>query len=590
MVGIVTYAIVRHRLLDIDVFIMRTAAVFVAGAAVVLPVAGAVMWLQHLPVGIISGTVRGGGVLATGPIIIAFSRLRSYVEREVESALFRGRHAAREAIRHVGAELVQLPLHADLPQRFAETLKDGLGLLGVALYLKRPADGYKLAYSCGSITTPQMLDQPPYVVSGTAPPSPIQWQPKTPPPNGPAEVGAVLDEWEACVPVCADGAELGFMALGAKRSGAAIDGLDVELLTLAAGQLAIGLKNAEYVGRIQRQQAQIEELRQRLEAENVVLRSEVRAASRFGEIIGSSQALQSVLAMVEKVAPSDAPVLITGETGTGKELIARAVHDLSPRRAGPLINVNCPAIPADLAESELFGHDRGAFTGAVDGRPGKFELADGGTIFLDEIADLPMALQVKLLRVLQEHETQRLGSRRVRKLNLRVVAATNRDLRAEIRAHRFREDLYYRLKGIPLHVPALRERVEDIPLLASYFLDRAAATYQRPIKGFTAEAMEALRRYSWPGNIRELQNLVERAVLLCTSDVIRPAHLADLAVASGHPASFGRAMREEKWRRIEQALIQTGGNQAAAARLLGISPSNLARLMKSLGVKRPAVQ
>ncbi|MFN8628396.1 MAG: sigma 54-interacting transcriptional regulator [Candidatus Binatia bacterium] len=583
MVAVVAYAIVRHRLMDIDVFIVRTAAVVVAGAAVVLPVAGTIYWLQHLPVGIISASILGFGLLATGPIMIAFSRFRAYVEREVESALFRGRHAAREAIRQVSAELVQLPLHADLPQRFAETLKEGLGLVGVALYLKRADEAYDLAYGCGGVVKPQMLGERPYAAADTAHAAPIEWQPRTPA----AEAGG---EWEACVPVCADGVELGFMALGMKRSGAMIDGFDVELLRLVAAQLAIGLKNAEYVGKIQRQQAQIEELRQRLEAENVVLRSEARAASQFGEIIGSSQALQRVLVLVEKVAPTDAPVLITGETGTGKELVARAVHDLSPRRAGPLIGVNCPAIPAELAESELFGHERGAFTGAVEARPGKFELADGGTIFLDEVADLPMAVQVKLLRVLQEHETQRLGSRTVRKLNLRVVAATNRDLHAEMRAHRFREDLYFRLARFPLSVPALRERVEDIPVLASYFLDRAAATYQRPIKGFAAEAMEVLRRYNWPGNIRELQNLVERAVLLCTSDVIRPEHLADLALAGGRSATFGEAMREEKWRRIDRALAQTGGNQAAAARLLGISPSNLARLMKSLGVKRPPVQ
>ena len=590
MVGVVAYAIVRHRLMDIDVFIMRAAAVCVAGTAVVLPVAGAALWMQHLPVGIISVTALGCGLLATGPIVIAFSRFRSYVEREVESALFRGRHAAREAIRQVSAELVKVPLHSDLPQRFAETLKEGLGLVGVALYLKRESNAYELAYGCGGIVKPQMLDYRPYAVTGKTQVASIQWQPQTPCGSSAAEAGDTLGEWEACVPVCADGAELGFMALGTKRSGAMIDGFDVELLTLVAAQLGIGLKNAEYVGKIQHQQAQIEELRQRLEAENVVLRSEVRAASQFGEIIGSSQALQHVLGLVEKVAPTDAPVLITGETGTGKELIARAVHDLSPRRAGPLISVNCPAIPADLAESELFGHERGAFTGAVDARAGKFELADGGTIFLDEVADLPMAVQVKLLRVLQEHETQRLGSRTVRKLNLRVVAATNRNLHAEMRAHRFREDLYFRLAGFPLRVPALRERVEDIAVLASYFLDRAAATYQRPIKGFTAEAMEALRRYNWPGNIRELQSVVERAVLLCTSDVIRPEHLSDLAVAGGHAGTFGETIREEKWRRIEQALTQTGGNQAAAARLLGIPPSNLARLMKSLGAKRPPVQ
>lgn len=590
MVGIVAYAIVRHRLMDIDVFIMRAAAMLVASAAVVLPVAGAVIWLQQLPVGISSALVAGCVLLATAPTLLVFSRFRSYLEREVESALFHSRYAAREAIRQLSAELVKLPRHADFSERFTDTLREGLRLVGVALYLKQESHVYQLVYACGSIAAPKLLDQRPYNVAGAAHITDIQWHPTIPHEASDTEDGKPLGPWEACVPLCVDGAELGFMALGTKRSGAAIDGFDAELLSLVAAQLAIGLKNAEYVGKIQRQQAQIEELRQRLEAENVVLRSEVRAASQFSEIIGSSGALQRVLTLVETVAPTDLPVLITGETGTGKELIARAVHDLSPRRGGPLISVNCPAIPPELAESELFGHERGAFTGAADARPGRFELADGGTIFLDEVADLPMAVQVKLLRVLQEHETQRLGGQKVRKLDLRVVAATNRDLHAEMRAHRFREDLYYRLAGVVVPVPPLRERIDDIAMLASYFLDRAAATYQRAIKGFTPEAMDALRRYSWPGNIRELQSLVERAVLLCTSEVIRPEHLSDLAVASTQPVPFGRTIREEKMRRIEQALAQTGGNQAAAARLLGISPSNLARLMKSLGTKRPALQ
>jgi transcriptional regulator with GAF, ATPase, and Fis domain len=356
---------------------------------------------------------------------------------------------------------------------------------------------------------------------------------------------------------------------------------------MVAAQLAIALQNAEYVQQIQKQKAEIQELNKRVEAENVVLRAEVRAASQFKEIIGSSVALQRVLALVEKVAPTDASVLITGETGTGKELIARAIHDLSPRRDGPLISVNCPAIPPGLAESELFGHERGAFTDAVEARPGKFELADGGTIFLDEVADLSPALQVKLLRVLQEHETQRVGSRRVRKLDLRVVAATNRDLHAEMRAQRFREDLYYRLAAVGVHVPPLRERTDDVPMLASYFLERAATTYQKAITGFTPEALAALSRYSWPGNIRELQNVVERAVLLCTGPVIRPEHLSDLAVSDVPPQHLGTLIRQEKLRRVEAALAQSGGNQAAAARLLGISPSNFARLMKSLGMKPP---
>jgi transcriptional regulator with GAF, ATPase, and Fis domain len=243
-----------------------------------------------------------------------------------------------------------------------------------------------------------------------------------------------------------------------------------------------------------------------------------------------------------------------------------------------------------LAESELFGHERGAFTDAVAARPGKFELADGGTIFLDEVADLPLDIQVKLLRVLQEHETQRVGGHKVRHLDLRVVAATNRNLTDEMRALRFREDLYYRLAAVVVDVPPLRQRTSDIPMLASYFLERATTTYQKGISGFSPDALDALSRYNWPGNIRELQHVIERAVLLCTSDVIKPEHLSDLAVGgqeTAAPQSLGATIREEKARRIERALAHTGGNQAAAARLLGMSSSNFARLLRSLGLKPP---
>ncbi len=381
---------------------------------------------------------------------------------------------------------------------------------------------------------------------------------------------------------------MGFLALTPKRSAAAIEDAELTLLGIVAAQLAIALQNVEYVREIERQTAEIEELRKRLEAENVSLRAEVRAASQFKEIIGSSAALQHALARVESVAPTPLTVLITGETGTGKELIARAIHELSPRRSGPLICVNCAAIPTALAESELFGHERGSFTDAVETRPGKFELAAGGTLFLDEVAELPVSSQVKLLRVLEQREAQRLGGRKTYKVDCRVIAATNRDLKAEMRAGTFREDLYFRLNGMPVHVPPLRERVDDIPMLATFFLQRAATTYQKNVTGFTAEALAALGRYNWPGNIRELQHVVERAVLLCSGDVLRPQHLSDLAPAADVPAaldSLSASLREEKARRVQFALAQCGGNQAAAARLLGMSRSNFGRLLKSLGLR-----
>jgi transcriptional regulator with GAF, ATPase, and Fis domain len=584
LVLIFAYAAARHRLMDVDRFVMRAAATLLASLLFVLPLAAGLIWAYKLP----SNT---GGVLVLACLVLAamlslllFARFRSTIEQEIEASCFPSRRVARDTIRQLSADLVKLPHNDDLYSRLAATLRDGLEVIGVAIYLAGAGRrGFALACSRGEIEAPDRLSDSRKTMLSSANR------------NGNSSATCALEVvaeelgWEACLPITAGSSTLGFVAVGTKQSGARIDDSDLALLNMVAAQLAIAMQNIDYVQQIETQKAEIEQLRKRLEAENVVLRAEVRSVSQFTEIIGASAALQRVLVMVERVAPTTAPVLITGETGTGKELIARAIHDLSPRRSGPLISVNCPAIPAGLAESELFGHERGAFTDAVRSQAGKFELADGGTIFLDEIADLSLDLQVKLLRVLQEHETQRVGSTRVRKLDLRVVAATNRHLVDEMHAGRFREDLYYRLAAIVLEVPALRERTDDIPMLASYFLERAATMYQKPVAGFSAEALERLRRYSWPGNIRELQNVIERAVLLCASDTVTPAHLADLAAPThGHGTrSFGLAIREEKLRRVERALAQTGGNQAAAARLLGISANNLARLMKSLGLKSP---
>jgi transcriptional regulator with GAF, ATPase, and Fis domain len=349
---------------------------------------------------------------------------------------------------------------------------------------------------------------------------------------------------------------------------------------------AVALKGGEWMREIDRQRAEIDVLQRRLESETALIHSEIRYATSFPYIVGTSPLLHDALRLVEKIAPTEATVLITGETGTGKELVARAVHELSARRSRPLVSVNCPAIPLELAESELFGHERGAFTGAVDARAGKLELADGGTIFLDEVADLPMAVQVKLLRVLQEREVQRVGSHKTRYLDLRIIAATNRDLREAVQAAQFREDLYYRLAGMPIHLPPLRDRTGDIRMLASHFLDLAAARYEKSVRGFTADALEAMERYQWPGNVRELAHVIERAVLLCGSDRVQLSELPGLEPPQ-KDASLRATLRVEKRRRVEVALFQCEGNQAAAARLLGMSRSNFARLVKALGVRYP---
>jgi transcriptional regulator with GAF, ATPase, and Fis domain len=257
---------------------------------------------------------------------------------------------------------------------------------------------------------------------------------------------------------------------------------------------------------------------ERLQHENVALREETDQASMFGEIVGTSETLQRVLSLVSKVAPTDASVLITGETGTGKELVARAIHRQSQRSSKPFVSVNCAAIPRDLIASELFGHEKGSFTGAVQRRVGRFELADGGTIFLDEAGELPKETQIALLRVLQEREFERVGGTRSIQTDVRVVAATNRDLRAATAAGTFRSDLFYRLNVFPLEVPPLRDRREDIPELIEYFIDRSARNVGKSIRGINKKSLDLLRSYPWPGNIRELQNVIERSVIMCETE------------------------------------------------------------------------
>jgi formate hydrogenlyase transcriptional activator len=314
-----------------------------------------------------------------------------------------------------------------------------------------------------------------------------------------------------------------------------------------------------------------------------------RNPRRFEQIIGNSSALESVLEEVEQVAPTDSTVLIQGETGTGKELIARAVHNLSPRCGRPFVKLNCAAIPFDLLESELFGHERGAFTGAIAQKIGRFELADKGTLFLDEIGDIPPGLQPKLLRVLQEQEFERLGSTRTHQVNVRLVAATNRNLPEMVKRNEFRSDLYYRLNVFPIPLPPLRERRGDIPALVEHFVDIYSRRMSKQIEHIPPETMSALTSYQWPGNIRELQNFIERSVILTSGNVLRPP-LASLKAASAETESLEAITLEEAERdHIRKILEQTrwvvAGPNGAAARL-GIKRSTLYFRMQKLGISR----
>jgi len=338
----------------------------------------------------------------------------------------------------------------------------------------------------------------------------------------------------------------------------------------------------------------------RLEAQNAYLWEEIRSENNFGDIIGESPGLRKVMHQIQLVAPTDAAVLLTGESGTGKELVARAIHDHSPRKGRALIKVNCSAVPDSLFESEFFGHVKGAFTGALKDKPGRFELADGGTLFLDEIGDVPLAMQAKLLRVLQEQELERIGDTCTRKVNVRVIAATNSDLKKEVDAGRFRQDLFYRLSVFPIEIPPLRERREDIPLLATHFMKQSARRMNRPTPRVTPATMSQLTAYDWPGNVRELQNAVERAVILSQRDLLRFELAGSKAVDT--PRAFtgtlskpGVLTRDELKRQeresIATALKQTGGKvfgPGGAAELLGMKPTTLASRITALGLNRKA--
>jgi formate hydrogenlyase transcriptional activator len=377
---------------------------------------------------------------------------------------------------------------------------------------------------------------------------------------------------------------------------------DVDFLSRASGQIAIAIENALAY-------REISELKDKLAQEKLYLEEEIRADSGFERIIGKSGALKRVLQMVETVAPSDSTVLLLGETGTGKELIARAIHDRSRRKDRAFVKLNCAAIPTGLLESELFGHEKGAFTGAIAQKVGRLELADQGTLFLDEVGDIPIEIQPKLLRVLQEREFERLGSTHTRKVNVRLVAATNRDLERMVADREFRSDLFYRLKVFPIRIPSLRERKEDIPLLVSYFAQKFAKQMQKQIESVPTVVMKALTAWEWPGNIRELENFIERAVILTRGKALQ-APLTELRkTETATPANasvdgnnrttrkatssrpnvnacaeeYERKQREEIIDALNACKGRVGGSDGAATRL-GINRTTLLYRMTKLGI------
>ena len=403
------------------------------------------------------------------------------------------------------------------------------------------------------------------------------------------------------VPMAGRGGILGVLSLGTRRE-AGFSQDDLSFLTQVARQVAIAIENARTYG-------EVADEKKKLTLEKLYLEDELRSELKFEEIVGRSEALRRVLEQIETVAPTDSTVLIYGETGSGKELIARAVHNLSTRKSGAFVKLNCAAIPTGLLESEMFGHERGAFTGAIAQRIGRFELANRGTMFLDEIGEIPLELQPKLLRVLQEREFERLGSSRTVRTDARLIAATNRDLESLVKEQKFRSDLYYRLNVFPVKVPALRERPEDIPLLVRHFVQQFSRQLGKTIDAIPADTMAALTRYPWPGNIRELQNIIERAVILTSGAVLtvrsddlrppdlHPVHDAPVSLPSqpeARPVSNGgggnirEALEDAERQQILAALEKcnwiVAGPEGAAARL-GLKRSTLQSRMQKLGIR-----
>jgi formate hydrogenlyase transcriptional activator len=384
---------------------------------------------------------------------------------------------------------------------------------------------------------------------------------------------------------------LGVLSLASSEENALAES-DAAFLAQVANQMALAVENAIAYG-------EIASLKDKLAQEVVYLQDEIRTELKFEEIVGNSEVLARVLAQLDTVAPTDSTVLIYGETGTGKELIARAIHNLSSRKSNAFVKLNCAAIPTGLLESELFGHEKGAFTGAIAQRVGRFELANRGTVFLDEIGDIPLELQPKLLRVLQEREFERLGSTRTLRTDARLIAATNRDLAAMVEEQKFRSDLYYRLNVFPVRVPPLRERREDIPLLVRHFVQQFSRRMTRSVETIPSETMKTLVRYDWPGNIRELQNVIERAVIISTGPVLK-VPLDDLRTrvhsgeASNGDSAFEDAgkmrgvLRDAERKQILAALKQANwvvAGPKGAADLLGLKRSTLQAHMKRLGIR-----
>jgi transcriptional regulator with GAF, ATPase, and Fis domain len=584
--GGIGLALMRDDLFAIDTVARRMMVLGIQGLAAVVAYLATLLIAERLAGGDATGwTAATVFAIALLVAIPAAAPLRKRAEAAA-AALFPRQRRAAEVIHRASRELARVRDEHELARRLREAIGEATRASSVRVLVGRRGEALT---ECGAEGSDAPEPGPAIAAAVALGAIADLADAETPVPRA---LAAALEKLGVAllVPLPAEHGIAGAFLLGAKSDGRPYNADDRRLLETLAAQSAVALENA-------RAWQEVRALEQRLSRENHYLREQLELSHGFEDVVGRSESIRAALAQIERVAPTDATVLVIGETGTGKELAIRSLHALSRRRDAILVKVACAAIPESLIESELFGHEKGSFTGATQAKPGRFEVADGGTLFFDDVDTLPLGVQAKLLRAIQEGEVQRVGSNAVRHVDVRIVAATNKDLLAEVRAGRFREDLYYRLHVVPIRLPPLRERAEDIAPLVQHFVEREGPRLGRRITAVAAETMAELEGYSWPGNIRELRNVIERALVMSSGDVLRlPGPLRAAAAPIAAPASGGRGgevgtlplaelVRRQKIEWIRAALAKSGGNQRLAAEMLGLHRPSLTRMIRELGIR-----
>lgn len=589
---LLVYAMIAHNLFELDAVVRRglTAAVIALGAVAVQLVLLAVV--STFAEGAAAWAIAGTATVLIVAVLTAALPLRQGVEAIVERTLFPRLGEARATIHAASQELAHVRGREEIVATLRETAARTVAADSVRLLVGAPGEALVEVAPRGGAEALELLTSDPLrsALRGQSVNFEVGQGGRRSVSKSATkrahELGIALG-----IPLSTTTDVMGSLLVGPRSDGRLHTRDDEILLETLAAQTTIALENA-------RAWESVKALEDRLRAENVYLREEIDlAVDTGGEMVGNSPELRAMFGQLERVAPTDASVLVQGETGTGKELLVRALHARSRRSERMLVKVACAALPEALLESELFGFERGAFSGASKAKPGRLETADKGTLFLDDVDTLPMGIQAKLLRALQEGEVQRLGSNQLRHVDIRIVAATNRDLLGEVREGRFREDLYYRLNVVPLRLPPLRERREDIPALVEHFIREEAPRLGREVRSIGAETLAELQRHSWPGNIRELRNVVQRAIVMSEGDVLRlsgPLGGPDTGAVGGatveepRGSSLAEEMRLFKRRSVRAALRKTGGDREAAAESLGISRQTLARFIRELDLQAEA--